>query len=357
MEDAELCPECGAPGYMTSEHIWLPSGAIVQTKDPSHRMVFFEPENIDPLFQGIEKIIGVPIEQIIIDSKRRATRDYISKLVPEQVKEMLRKKELDIRVMQSRQMDLAWIMGSGRLTLLDIRYELDDDDFILERAENPYSIPMLCGDIIGVNEGTLDRDLGCTYVQVSPDVYDFRAFVSTHPEELEDRAQRKVYTDREGDIELEKCSVCGAPKALSTLQWDTEKGTIRNKYTGRRMTLNGETPMQATFEELEEELGETIPQVVVEAQRLFTRTGFYTIEDISSEGTLRTQLALRGMGMLQKLKMDDKGLHVRLDNAVLYLILTGMFQGLFEMATGLESNVEWELFEDGNLEVEVTPKK
>ena len=60
--EAKLCPECGVPGYVVSEHVWLPSGAIVQNRDEKHRMVFFESENIDLLFRGIEEIIGVPIE-------------------------------------------------------------------------------------------------------------------------------------------------------------------------------------------------------------------------------------------------------------------------------------------------------
>lgn len=54
--------------------------------------------------------------------------------------------------------------------------------------------------------------------------------------------------------------------------------------------------------------------------------------------------------------MGRKGVHVRLDNATLHLMVVGLIQGLFEMAFGIDSNVEWEFTGEGNLEVEVTPR-
>ncbi len=37
-------------------------------------------------------------------------------------------------------------------------------------------------------------------------------------------------------------------------------------------------------------------------------------------------------------------------------MVVGLVQGLFEMAFGIESSVDWELSPDGDLEVEVIPK-
>jgi hypothetical protein len=95
---------------------------------------------------------------------------------------------------------------------------------------------------------------------------------------------------------------------------------------------------------------------VVEAQRRFTRTGFYSIEQVSSEGDFRTQLALRGLGNLREIKMGPPGLFMRIDNVVGHLMTVGMVQGLFEMAFDVESSVDWALSEEGNLEVQVSPR-
>jgi hypothetical protein len=109
------------------------------------------------------------------------------------------------------------------------------------------------------------------------------------------------------------------------------------------------------FEELEQELGEAIPEVVIEAQKVFTKTGFYSPEEIRNEEDFRTQLALRGMGNLRDLKMNAEGLRMRLENVCMHLMVIGLVQGLFELAFDTRSGVEWELSEQGDLEVEITP--
>jgi hypothetical protein len=121
------------------------------------------------------------------------------------------------------------------------------------------------------------------------------------------------------------------------------------------MAVLGPTFLDPLFDELELELGDTIPRAVVEAQRRFVKTGFYSIEEVSNEGSMRTQFALRGLGNLRGIEMGKKGVRVRLDNAVMHLLVVGMIQGLFEMTFGVDSNVEWELSEENDLLVEVTP--
>jgi hypothetical protein len=57
MVDYKLCPECKVPAYMTSEHSWLDNGDIVHSRDWTRRVAFIESDNIDPLLQGIERLI------------------------------------------------------------------------------------------------------------------------------------------------------------------------------------------------------------------------------------------------------------------------------------------------------------
>ncbi len=193
------------------------------------------------------------------------------------------------------------------------------------------------------------------YEEVSPDCYEFTTTWTEYPEELMERFTMARYEHRDGDMELESCATCGMPKAFSAYQWGLENGLIINRHTGRRMALVGPESLEQVFQELEKELGETIPDVVVEAQRRFTKTGFYSISQVSDEGDFRTQLALRGLGNLREMKMGPEGLLLRIDNATAYLMTAGMVQGLFEMAFDVESKVEWALSEDGNLEMEVNP--
>ena len=95
---------------------------------------------------------------------------------------------------------------------------------------------------------------------------------------------------------------------------------------------------------------------MVEAQRRFVKTGFYSIDEVQDEGNMRDHLALRSLGNLREIETGRKGVRVRVDNACLHLMVVGLIQGLFEMTFGIESNVEWELSEENDLSVEVTPK-
>jgi len=123
------------------------------------------------------------------------------------------------------------------------------------------------------------------------------------------------------------------------------------------MAIQGDVLLDPVFHELEEELGDEVPRAVVEAQRRFTKSGFYTIEDITDEGDFRTQLALRGLGNLKELNMRRKGMQLRMENVALPLIIVGLAQGFFEIGFGTSAtDVEWQLYEDGSLEAEVTPR-
>ena len=104
-------------------------------------------------------------------------------------------------------------------------------------------------------------------------------------------------------------------------------------------------------------MGEEIPKIVVEAQRRFTKQGLYSIEEIRQAEDFRKLLALRGLGNLIEMKMDDRGLRAQVQNAALHLLLAGLMQGYFEVLSRKESTVDWELKEDGTLELEITPTR
>ncbi len=73
------------------------------------------------------------------------------------------------------------------------------------------------------------------------------------------------------------------------------------------------------------------------------------------EEDFRAQFALRGLGNVREVKARKSGLRLRLDNAVLHLIIAGSLQGAYEAATGTASRIEWELSKHGDLELEVKP--
>ncbi len=353
MNPIDRCPECGVPKHVTSEHMWLSSGVLVQSRESRNRMVFMECENLDPLFHGVEELIGMPIEHLVIESKRKGVRSYLDNLVPEVTKDLLHKRELDWKPINDGFRAIAGMTGYGSYEVLDYRFEKDVDDYITETISEPYSVPLACGDMAGAFEILFGYDLGVRYEKLSDDLYQFTCFVSSHPAELIGRLRSQRSEIKKGDIEFERCASCGGPMDLTDYRWHPGRGVIESISNGKRMVLTG-MELNAIFGELEEELGDVIPRAVVEAQRRFVRTGFYDIEGMGRKG-MRNQLALRGLGNIVELKSNERGLTIRIENAFLHLILVGLVQGLYECTYDIDSQVEWELSQDNVLEVEVYP--
>ena len=84
------CPECGVPSRISREHHWLNNGVIDVSREPDHRMLFFESENVKALFKNVEETLGIPIEHIIIEAHRRTAYDYIVTFVPNVLKKLLK---------------------------------------------------------------------------------------------------------------------------------------------------------------------------------------------------------------------------------------------------------------------------
>lgn len=372
MNDITLCPECGVPLELDQIYTWLDDGVVALTYNPSNRCRFLETANLNYLFHDIQQTVGKPIEHLIIDTKRAASFHNITRLLPEGLKEKLKSGQVKLDELISFLAFRTVLAGVGILRLIDVRLEWNEKDYLVAHLSNPSCLPLICGEIAGGVEAIAETgEFIVAYHEISPHVYEIKISMSKDPEislwgegtvyhfdhssETVEGLEGEDYHHREGGIQLTRCETCDAPSGLSAYRWDLDRGIIVNKTTDQRMSL-GEKVLHEAFERLKEELGETVLGAVVEAQRGFTRTGALNIGDFTDENNLRTQLALRGLGNLEEMNIGVKGLYLRLYNSNLHLIAAGMLQGLFEMAYDKDSDVEWNLSEEGKLEVEVTPK-
>ncbi|MBN2025547.1 MAG: hypothetical protein JW854_02120 [Actinobacteria bacterium] len=354
MPRMKLCPECGVPRRFTKEHMWLNNGTIVQRKNPEHRMIFIENENIVSTFRGVEEIIGMSIERIIIEAKRRASYDFVDHMLPAPVKAIVRL--IGVKPVIRNVTTLGMVMGYGDMHLESIRRAHDEGDYITIHCRELYSIPLFSGDFAGTFNAVDRREVGITYEEIGPDEYLITGHITPHPLELRERLQTMEYSHKEGDIEFEPCPRCGSPMILSRYKWHADRGVILNRTSGRRMAAMGPAALDAIIMELEKELGDTVPRAIVEAQRRILRSGFYSVDEARSPEDFREALALRGMGDLKEVDWRESGLHFRMQNPCLVLVLVGLVQGMFELVSGAESEVDWEINPDGDLVVEVAAR-
>lgn len=350
----ESCESCGAPLLFVNNHQWLDGGVIVQSQDPDHRMILMEVENLDLLFKGIEGLIGLPIERIITETKRRATRDYIERLISSEVKEGVRRKEIPVEPLIHANNALSIVMGYGKPVLEGYRLEYDEDDHLTQLVSNPYSIPLWCGDMTGAVEAVTSRDNDVEYQSLSGNMVRIKVYPSTHPPQFKERLKIRKYFYRMTGYTLTACSVCNGPVELSRFSWNMEEGIIIDPHTGRRLCIIGPAYLEAIFDEIERELGEDIPRTVMEAQRLYVKErGFYDPGEIATLEGFRKLFATRGLGYLDEFHVEKDGLFLRLVNPVLHLLMVGLFQGYYEMKTGTPlSTAQW-LLEGPVLQIEI----
>jgi predicted house-cleaning noncanonical NTP pyrophosphatase (MazG superfamily) len=311
---------------------------------------------MDPLFLNIEDIIGISIERLLINITARGNKYYIYNMIPEEARQMIKNKELEVLPFVETITTLAQLYGNARYELLGFRFENGPEDYAKHRIIEPYSLPLTVGAYAGAVSGIVGGEAAVSYKKVTPDEYIYTAQRTQYPAILKEKLRMPEYEHKDGDIELERCATCGCPREVASYEWNVQEGKIINRRTGRRMVLLGPAQLDHLFDALEAELGEAIPQTVIEAQRRFVRTGFFSIDIMEGEEGLRTQLALRGLGNLKELKISSKKASLRVDNACMHLILTGLVQGNFELAFDVDSNLAWEFTREGDLSLEVVPK-
>lgn len=350
----ELCPACGAPLLFVANHRWLDSGVTVQSLDPEHRMVLVETDNIDLLFRKIEELLGIPIERIIIETKRRATREYIDRLTPPEVKEGVKDLKIPVEPLIQANNAVSVTMGYGKPILEGYRLRYDEEDHLTQVVKNPYSVPLWCGDMTGAVEAVTSRDNDVEYWVLEENAVRIRVYPAEHPPQFRERLETRRYPYREVGYGLETCPGCGGPRELSWFAWNPEEGTIFDRLTGRRLCMLGPAYLEAIFDELERELGEEIPRTVVEAQRIFVKSAkLYSPDDIENLEGFRKLLAVRGLGYLDTFQVNPEGLYLRLVNPALHLLIVGLLQGYYEVVFGFQSSKAVWYIEGPLLEVNI----
>lgn len=348
----KLCRECGVPFAVSKELVWHKNGVITQARDPDHRMIFYESDNLDNLFLGIEEIIGVPIEHIVIESKRREVREYVENLLPAAVRKVARYGGLGLMIRKLSRIGKAY--GYGNVRMADRRVRYREDDYVTMIVDKPHSIMFYCGENLGAWEAIDGRESRVDYEEIIAGTFEVTNYIGRHSLELSERLREPRYAYKHGDIHFERCPYCHIPLDVADCNWNLELGTINDPASGRRMAIFGPAGFDAILADLEAELGETIPETVIEAQRRYTRK-VLKAEDLSKgQEIFRRMFTLRGLGNLVGLEVAEGRMSVCIENSCLALLVVGLMQGAFELLFDLEeTSCDWEAHKDGDLDVTV----
>jgi hypothetical protein len=372
MNELELCPGCGVPLIVSRNLYWDTNGVIVVKASPRSRFVFFESDTIDEMLKGIEDMIGLPIEHIVLESRSREARRYIERSFPpalcEPIRDYVSRKTAGENIPPETERGLMEMFKGVTQSIIDIGRAYGYGDQRLEDAwergeafpwrtqviRNPHSKLNFIGDQLGSIEAIEGLDMKVEYTEMESGAYRVSMWPGGHPVGLAERLKRKRYDFKPGEILYDRCSECEIPLEVASRDWDIQKGAITDPATGWRMAVFGPSPMDAIFDDLEAELGEAIPEMVIEAQRRHIKSAWSSEAWNRPEKTFQHMFAVRGLGNLVDFEGDSDHLSVRIENSCYHLPVIGTIQALVELTYRVDgSDLAWELSEDGDLSVNV----
>lgn len=337
-------------------HDWNSDGTITQKRDPGHRMIFFESENLDRMWGEMSERLGVTQEhlwEIAIETKSRATRAFLHRSLPWYVNLLAR--FAGYRTVINAIVKQGLVMGYGKITVGGQYPERGRPERITVIVEDPYALPLFCGDFKGAAEVTERRDAALTYQALDSRRHQIDVTMGRRRLQEEELEWKEEAARKPGDVAYERCAVCGSPLDLKQFQWDLGRGIVRDTETGRRMALFGTASLEAVFEEIARELGDRVIGHIIDIERENTVSAMNVEEARSGYEGLRRRAAVRGFGMLTRLELDEGGLRAEVANPAVPVYLVGLAAGIFELATGKRGAWEWSLRPDGDLTIEITP--
>jgi len=367
MSGIKTCKECGVPSLIAKGYAWDSGGTIISKRNAGLRSVIFETEAFNRVFASIEELIGMPIDHLIVESKRRWAREIQEATFPAWMRKLMvlsmdhltgdnfwgktvgKPITAVARYFNVKVNDLASAMGLSVITLGGMWERGEKYPHRENIIRNPYSLPLSLGENLGATEGWEQRDMQNRCEEIAKNTYRVTTFEGKHPVELKERLQVKRYPVKPGDITYQRCASCGVPKDISRLEWDYAEGIITDPDQGRRVAFTDAFSLEAVFEDLEAELGEDIQKAIIAGQRLHSRETAETDERLE-ESRLKKMLALHGLGNLKRFEMEEGRLEATVENTILQLLVVGMLQAAFELGMGAGSSTcVWEVTQAGEL--------
>lgn len=351
MDGIKRCTLCHAPRQFSRMNIWNSDGTITQARNPGHRLFLYDAQGFDRLFDNVAGIIGAPVGHIVIESRRKATLDYLDTLMAGPMGLALR------TFLRHRAYAMITtvgaLMGYGHFELRDFRR----GEYFKVYGENIYCDALLGADLVAIFnylEG-LPADIRIE------DEGEGKLFTVSHGrmfgnEPVSHFEYRKI-PRKPGNVKMQRCPECELPVDFKKFVWSLDRGVITDRESGRVMVMMGPNEIDTIFMGLEAELDPEINRAAVEGQCR------YVLEELSRRETSRggdylaQQLALRGMGNLVGFELRKGGLKVKVENAGPYLMVAGLIKGIYETLTGGVSYCDYRLADDGILFIEVSEER
>lgn len=346
MERIKKCKKCGIPHFLPKGMIWYPNGVTADAKNLP--FILLGAEEIEYIFKGIEKKIGVSIDRLVMESKALVTIRYIdehtpklSKLIMKLAKksEPLMKKIMEKmnKRMEAQMAIIAW----GVVKPEDLKVEKEK---IAGIVKNPVYLPIMVGGLIGGFVYFLGWPSAKADWKMEDNILKFTATPLPQESGLKKYIPRIRLLPKlnylPGKISYHFCPECGFPEEVSEIfEWDIERGQILEKRTGKRYFMMTAHCLNSILNTLIGELGEEVSKIINDLEKEYVRESFKEKEK-DYQSLLRI-LPIRGLGYPAKIAKEGEKLEIQINNCCDIPYLAGMIGGFYETIEGKEAKVSW----------------
>ncbi|MEW6555172.1 MAG: hypothetical protein AB1384_12915 [Actinomycetota bacterium] len=205
--------------------------------------------------EHIEESLGVPIDHIIIDAKRRDAKLYVDDIVsgPFGVIARLRPFRRLGYLIMIRQ---AAMIGLAKAELLKYR----PGKKFIGRVESVYHPILFVGDVCGAFESLEKIRARPIYGPIGEAWFSELYVDETLPKE--DRLELEKTPEAPARAAFERCQGCGVPLGTGNFRWDTAQAKIIDQTTGEWIIYINVEGLNTILRELQQELGDGISRMV-----------------------------------------------------------------------------------------------
>ncbi len=254
------CEECGVPRLIPYILEWHDRGTI-ETRSigggEGFRSIIMERELINSILGGIEERLGISIDRILYEGKRKDSKYYAESLLQGVKGKVLRLKPMR-RVTYLFMIVQSAIIGLGRVQALKYK----PGDILVGKVKNIYNLTLFSADATGGFEVIEGMRARAFYGAIGDREFIIVAPWQEAPEE--ERLTPVQSKSVEAQAGFRRCGSCGVPREISRFRWDTKMGKIIDTETGEWVFVIGSGYLNALIGELEYELGEEIPRLLQE---------------------------------------------------------------------------------------------
>jgi len=346
------CEVCGVPKGITRGNIWYADGTITGKYPPYIKGTFFDVDELNYLFRSLSEYLDYDISDIVASGKYHDAKEYMSAMI-EKMREASGGRLPPDDELYSMMLYPICIWGIAMVEFAERRPEK-----MVINVKDPYSTPLLCGDVAGVADAVTGREYTASWegseregtITVTP----AQDYAETS-ERIEKGLQYDIAPDSE-ELPCTRCEACGAPTAVSELlRWERDWCRIEERTSGRRYCFNNTQGITVVLGMLAEELGGEIEQKMVDISREYSRSLYEGLAGGLDEAAELGSFPYRGWGKVTDIPNAEGKRSLSVENPYNQILVAGRIWGMLEAAAGSSLRIESRIGEETTLRLAFEP--